>query len=564
MTWYLSYQGTKKSFSEWNIFHATRRILNQGTDTFSFQSERNTLPFNCDEIVEIFKDNTRWFYGRITQIPCEYTSDQTYKTYLVSGPNWYLEHLVYQQPWQYFKDGDQTQTIPINRSLCVLGQDENGNTIDAQQCLTNIIQYAIQHGAPITCGNIQGFNFLFPCETIKDCSCAEVIKKLFRWTPDAVIWFDYATAKPTLHISRGEFLKSNTLSIHELSKFTLNPRKDLKVSSVVIKYEHTHSNENTSWKTTTIDAYPQNATGEELNALVLTIELEGTQTHLQEQWVQVQPIKTDSIDWWKQHFPTLASIPNDKINLSNIKRNTKYPNELIEGAIAPWMRCRAAYETITADISYLSKTSSIVNSTISLKICATDAYSKTYRNLIFLKTGVKPPTNLAKILYDATTCLQYEGTLKTDQHDLANSHMGQRLNFSNGETEWEHINVPVQEEYMVIDTGTTSLKFGAPKQLGPNDLIQLLQSNRARNITDDLNQRFASKSSGQTTTYFPHITPIINSNSDHGNYASLIICNADKKIKLDTTELPPNTEITFKPFDIVENGQLKKIWILSS
>jgi len=564
MNWYLSYKGTKKTFAEWQIFQAARRTLNQGTDVFSFKAEHNILPFKCDETIEVFKGDTRWFCGRITQIPCEYSSQQTHKTYFVSGPLWYLDHLVYQQSWQYFKEANDTQMVPIYRSLCVLGQTEDGNTANAKQCLIEIINYAKAHGAPIACGQIQGFDFSFPCETIKDCSCTEAIKKLLRWTPNAVIWFDYTTAQPIINIVRGEFLHTHTVSINQLSQFSLNPRKDLKVNSVVLKYEHTHSNENGSWKTTSVDAYPSNATGGELNALVLTIELEGTQTHMQEQWVQVEPIKTDEIDWWKRHFPSLASIPNEQIKISDVQRKTNYPNELIEGAIAPWMRCRSSYETITANISYCSPTSNIIDRIISLKLCSTDAISKTYRQQIFLKTGIEPPQNLAKVLYDSTSCLQYEGTLKIETKDLTSSWMGQRLNFSDGDPEWNNIQLPVQEEYIIIDTGTVSLKFGAPKHLGPNDLIQLLQSNRTRNITDDLNKRFASKSYGQTKTYFPHMTPIINSTCDNGQYLSLTIGNASKKIKLNTDELPPNTEISFKPFDIIENGELKKLWMLSS
>ena len=564
MTWYLSYKGSKKTFAEWQIFQATRRTLNQGTDVFSFKAECNVLPFQCDETIEVFKDDTRWFYGRITQIPYEYNSQQTHKTYLASGPLWYLDHLVYQQSWQYFKGTNDEQTVPIYRSLCVLGQTENGNTASAKQCLVEIINYAKTHGTPIACGQIKGFDFSFPCETIKDCSCTEAIKKILRWTPNAVLWFDYTTAQPTLHITRGEFLPIRTVSINHLSQFSLNPRRDLKVNSVVLKYEHTHSNENGSWKTTSVDAYPSNATGGELNALVLTIELEGTQTHMQEQWVQVDPIKTDEIDWWKKHFPSIASIPNAQIKITDVQRKTHYPNELIEGAIAPWMRCRSSYETITANISYRSPTSNIIDRIISLKLCSTDAISKTYRQQIFLKTGIEPPKNLAKVLYDSTSCLQYEGTLKIETKDLTSSWMGQRLNFSEGNPEWNNVQLPVQEEYTVIDTGTVSIKFGAPKHLGPNDLIQLLQSNRTRNITDDLNKRFASRSYGQTKTYFPHMTPIINSNCDNGQYLSLTIGNASKRIHLNTDDLPPNTEVAFKPFDIIENGELKKLWILSS
>ena len=175
MTWYLSYQGVKKPLADWRIYDVNRRVLNQGTDTLSFKTEANDVPFKYDETIEIFNDETRWFYGRIVQIPCQFSSNEESKSYRVSGPNWYLEHLIFQQSWQYFNGANDGETISIPRSLCQLGQSEDGKPMDAKNCLTNIIQYCIQHGAPLQLGKIEGFDFFFPCETIKDCSCMEVI-----------------------------------------------------------------------------------------------------------------------------------------------------------------------------------------------------------------------------------------------------------------------------------------------------------------------------------------------------------------------------------------------------
>ena len=110
MTWFLSYKAPdkrvqKKSLSEWGIFNVERHVLNQGTDTLSFQTVSSAQSFVAEGVIEIFKDNVRWFWGRITQTPCSYSATREVATYHVSGPAWYLEHLVFQQPWEYFKDG---------------------------------------------------------------------------------------------------------------------------------------------------------------------------------------------------------------------------------------------------------------------------------------------------------------------------------------------------------------------------------------------------------------------------------------------------------------------------
>lgn len=38
-----------------------------------------------------------------------------------------------------------------------------------------------------------------PIDEVRDITCAEVIHKMLRWTPDAVTWFDYSTSPPTFN-----------------------------------------------------------------------------------------------------------------------------------------------------------------------------------------------------------------------------------------------------------------------------------------------------------------------------------------------------------------------------
>lgn len=568
MTWFLSYKAPdkrvqKKTLSEWGIFNVERHVLNQGTDTLTFQTASAAQSFVAEATVEIFKDDVRWFCGRITQTPCFYGATQELATCRVSGPTWYLEHLVFQQPWEYFKDGTE-KTETVSRSVCLLGQDKDGKPIHAQQCLKDILTYAQNHGAPIACGDIIGFDFAFPCETVRDCSCAEALMKILRWTPDAVVWFDYTTSQPTLRIARADRLGTTDLSLSKCSQFSMVPRNDLQINAVVLKYEHSHSQSGETWKTVTTDAYPNKEAGEGFNALVLTIELEGTHSHVQEQYVETKPIETASIAWWKEHFPCLNQTADKGIQISNVRCSTKLKNELSKGAIAPWMGCRAEYATITADVSYKTADSAIENRTFSLKFCATDAVSRTYRKAVFLSEGTEPPKHLAKIIYDATHCLRYEGRLQLECEELSNSFMGQTLNFTNGHPEWRNLRLPVQEERLFLDSGTVQLKFGAPKQLGPNDLCQLMHTHRMRTITEDTNARFAAKRSGSTKTYFPHMTPLVNSMIDRGQCKQLTIRDKDKKVVLNAAALPDKTEIKLKEFAVVENGELKTVWIPSS
>ena len=564
MVWTLLYQNVKKTLDAWGIFNVSRHRQNQGTDTLTFQSDAKNCPFRYDETLAIYQEEQCWFRGRIQQIPANYAANNESKTYYVAGPSWYLEHLIYQQPWQYYADGQTQATVSVSRSLCILGQDESGNPLPANRCIQAIIAYAKAHGAPILCGEIAGFDFTFPCESLRDCSCYEALLKLLRWTPDAVVWFDYSTPQPTFHCKRAALLPLKTFALQQLSRFSLIPRNDLKMNAVVLKYEHTHSNGDASWITTTRDAYPSNASAEDFNTLVFTLELEGSRMHTQEQWVLTQPIQTDSIAWWKQHFPCIQFIPDKDIHITATQRTTSLPNELLEGAIAPWMGCKATYETISADVSYTTKEETVEHCIFALKICATDAISKTYRKVLFLSSGMEPPKNLAKTLYEATSCLQYEGRLQFECNEFTQCFLGYALAFIGGDPTWEKLHLPIQEERFFLDEGRVQLSFGAPKQLGPNDLCQLMHTHRSRQLTVDPQMRFADKRSGASKTYFPHMTPVVNSMTHSGHYTQLTVGDKQRQIVLDARALPPGTQLALKQYDIVENGQLKKIWLLSS
>ncbi|MEM8826495.1 MAG: hypothetical protein AAGD40_06170, partial [Pseudomonadota bacterium] len=68
-----------------------------------------------------------------------------------------------------------------------------------------------------------------------------VIRKMLRWTPDAVAYFDYASSPPTLHIRRRASLTAQAvdLAAGAVESVRLAPRHDLRRSVVVLKYERT-------------------------------------------------------------------------------------------------------------------------------------------------------------------------------------------------------------------------------------------------------------------------------------------------------------------------------------
>ena len=563
MAWELLYNHSRKTFEDWGIYDAVRRVTNQGNDRVRFKTKgQQFLP---DQTLVIYKDQTPWFQGRITQVPCLYAPEVEENFYEIAGTWWYLEHIVYQQNWRYSDGSPKENLILFPRGVCILGQSDAGKALNAKECIQSLLQYAIKHNVPMQVGHIEGFDFYFPYESVKDCSCAEALQRILRWAPDAICWTDYASTPPTFNIVRQSFLTARDIRLSQAQRLHVVPRYDLRVNSVMLKYEHTHSNGQVTWKTNTIDKYPANANGEEFNALVLTIELEGNRSHLQEQVVKVSPIETNSIEWWKRHCPILQAVPNDNIHLFDIQRESNLTNELIEGAIAPWMNCEARYETICAHVNYTSAFSVIKNRLISLRMCTTNAVSKTYRHSTFVKGGTVPPSGLAKVLFDAVSTLQYEGSVQIQSREIGPSYMGTRINFTEASAELEHINAVVQEECCHLDTGTVDLRFGAPKHLGPNDLIQLMRSNRLRTTSTNPEVRFdVNAGTAQTITYFPTHTPLTHAGNDQGQFSKFVVSDGNKQIELDTSALPENVQICMRPYDIIESGVLKKAWILSS
>ena len=154
-----------------------------------------------------------------------------------------------------------------------------------------------------------------PYDECKDLSCADVIRRLLRWVPDTVCYIDYQQTIPTIYFKRRAQLTSTVLSLNSenISEFSIQPRYDLQMNSVVLKFERTNSTNGKAWKTTSVQKYPTNASENSLKSLVLTIDLEGAKSNYITQAVSVVAIETSSIAWWKAHIPALNGIAASNI-----------------------------------------------------------------------------------------------------------------------------------------------------------------------------------------------------------------------------------------------------------
>ena len=555
-----------KRISEYGFSNFRKKTMNQGIDRVEFQEgcidifSKGLLEFG--EEVTIGRNSKRWFFGIVTKIPSYGTYGKEVRGYELSGPWWFLEHLVYQQSWEHMDSTEEA--IVVEKSRCILGQNAAGEAITANAAIREILEYAIAQGAKFSVGNCCGFDFYFPFEEVRDISCAEAIQRILRWAPDSVVWFDYeCDSFPKINIYSGENLPQKSLDINELESFDVVPRHDLVVNSVVLKYEYLHSEGSRHWRTIIVDKFPKNATGREFKSLAFTIELDGINAHIQRQRVSVVPVDPHTFEWWCNHIPTLENAALSNVTIENVSRETDLPYELIEGGIAPWMNCDVFNETIRATISYETNNEIVKSQPISVKIRTTNAQSKVYEKIIHKQLASKPPIGLAESFYKSVSKLPYDGKLTMKINEINHTQLGYALNILNGNKAWKKMNAVIQSVRENIDTGTIEITFGPPKHLGPDDLIQLMRSNRNRVAPVNAHLR-CNVNPNHNITEFPQHTPITSTNIGNATYEKLILKGKSGQIIFDTNSISENQSAQLRTYKIVENGQLKTVKLLST
>ena len=235
MIWTLEYNGTEKTLADWGLAHFTRSLRSQGLDTLTFTADgaaADAAPlFPFQATVTLHRDRTQnsdgsfsggtpWFRGPVVQIPRAGSPQAEAMQYQVAGPWWYLEHLVFQQPFRAFNG----YTIPNDPNSPPLYVDSESDThlflnlapinaptsdgkINTGQQIIEALNWALKPfvtamaAPPFQIGEVTPALDV-PIDEVRDITCAEVIHKMLRWSPDAVCWFDYTTSPPTFNCKR--------------------------------------------------------------------------------------------------------------------------------------------------------------------------------------------------------------------------------------------------------------------------------------------------------------------------------------------------------------------------
>jgi hypothetical protein len=313
--WQITYGGVTQDAATWGISNLTRKRMSATTGTVTFKLngtafDTSPLPFAWLQPLSITRNGMPWFSGIVTKPQPKAKADAESIDYEISDPWYFLEKTVFQQQWittdPYTGAALSTQTT--TRSNVILGQSLDGVKMNSGQVMMEVLlyaQYAFQKipfpttvtvaqlppapavAAPFIIGVITP-SIVVPYTQVRDKSCADIIRLMMKYSPDAVAWMDYSTSPPTLNIDKRANLDAKTISVLNgllVGAFNPTPRYDLQVPVVVAKWEQKQSIDGTTYDFTTVDSYPpapvgvdQGAWESQPRAWAQTIDLLGGET----------------------------------------------------------------------------------------------------------------------------------------------------------------------------------------------------------------------------------------------------------------------------------------------
>jgi hypothetical protein len=541
--------GAPQLFSQLGLTGLQRRQRSQQAGSFAFTATGALMDGNAlaaeGTVCTVYSNGVPFFTGRLHQIPRKGAGAAESIDYQLLDAWHDFERNVYQQQWNVITSVDESgspTTATQYRSECILGMDLNGDALTNGQVIQQIVAWAVSVGAYCQLGTI-GVAAPVPFDEVTDLPCAECIRKMLRWSPDAVAWMDYSTLPPTFNVTRRAGCRVSQIPFTGLAEhIDIKALPDLLAPSVVIRYLQENKVDGTPAVVVIPDVWPSGATGTEYGALVQSVRLAGSNSTYQKQPVVVTPIPTvnsanggaggpsddPTIAWWRRKVAWLQQFSTDRLSITNVygvvdagqldasgdgspldDDISLYPNELISGSVASWMDCTIAATTWSALVSYVYPGSQDVESRQALSVfglaaqggsvsgtvyiaCharATSAVTQTYAQLTNYDQAEPVPSGLAEYLYGSLYPLQYDGSYTFVSQEVGAWNLGTVLNLSGGRPEWSTMNALLQEVHDDLDAGRTTLRFGAAGHLAMRDLMEQLRASRSRTTSSHIRER---------------------------------------------------------------------------
>ncbi len=444
--------------------------------------------FTHGSTVTLKKDDDTYFVGRCDRDPRAGNASSEQHDVSLLGPWWYLENRIFRQAWTQITNPETTPptTAEIATTYVILGMAQDGTRQTTGTVMAEAIDFAIASGAPMQLGTIMA-GVQVPLDECNDITCAEVLHRCLRWTPDAVVWFDYSTSPyPSINISRRADLTASSLPAStgsgsvKIVACQCAPCWSLKIDGVRLYF--------------TVDSNPFPSVIQSAGTLTgfqvmeCTIRLGGSKQTLLLNKVEVIELPSDPNDatFWMNNVPWLHSVDALTLHDGDLDNFYDYPNQLLSGTITDWMldhQGKHVFDCVaTVKANYTLGGTNYYDQEISFKYKATDAASKVYTWGEGGTPAEVPPTGLATAILAACSTLHYEGnvTVVAAECGLAASVMGTKLNLTGGLAAWASMNALIVSTTEDLFSGRTTVVFGPPPCLGVGDMKSLAQMNRIR------------------------------------------------------------------------------------
>jgi hypothetical protein len=555
-TWTLKYGATTQSLAAWGLDDSSLviRRANLAADVLSVRAPGAmdaAALFAHDAAVTIYRDGTPFFVGKVRDINREGDGRTEAVTYQIAGPWWDLERLVYQQTWKVFT-GDPDALSDWPSSELFLGQDTDGSPLNTGEQISDALAWAVTCGVSLQEGDIDPVVNI-PTQNVRDTTVAEVIRMLLRWTPDVIAWFDYTTTPPTFHARQLANLSAVTVEPPDdkVGQIKLTPRHELVLPAVVLRFKQVGSVDGRNWIQITDQKYPLVATGQEIGASIHTIELAGANKTTLTQELVCASVAAQSgtnaarVAWWQGKDPLLSLATIDPSSLTIASATVKddsgatvslgsFPYELVEGALAPWLRLSGGSLASSHEVNvralatydlYADTDRHILlqkNRTkeLNLRLRVTNAPTGTYTTVDTLTAAESIPTGLAQAIYDAHATLQYEGQFTLHGDEIPTG-LGLGSKVSMVLASATYSNLLVQAVVEDVANRVLTVSVGPAAHIGISDLIELLRVNRSRVTWQNPLTRSTAVASGSSASMtLAKTPPRENTNGGYGNAES--------------------------------------------
>lgn len=248
-----------------DIENLAMELVSQDVDRFSFSAPGRALDaadlFDYDDDIVLSRwvdaAETVWFRGKVFSAPHSGSPNTEDHGYEVRGPWQKLNDLNFEQEWNQYGGGTDTKTHVI------LGRDADDNDLAVGVVVKEILDYIISKGLSISYvqTELDALSSVAPYDDRTDISCAEALRTMLRWYPDASTWFDYSSATPVLHIKRrgaATAVQYDIAAGDPNESLNIVARNDIVRTGVMINYETQDSE--SQWNAVDRDIYPGGTT----------------------------------------------------------------------------------------------------------------------------------------------------------------------------------------------------------------------------------------------------------------------------------------------------------------